>query len=168
MHKIRSPVQTTSAIENLKRMELDKMAQQIREIMSTDIVSVSPEQSIQEAASLMKQNDVGSLPVVENGQVIGIITDRDIALRSTSEGKETTIPVRECMTENPTVASPSMDVHEAARIMAEKQIRRLPVVENGQLIGMVAIGDLATEEIYQNEAGEALSQISENTDHTNA
>lgn len=143
------------------------MSQNLSEIMSKDVVFVSPNQSIQEAASLMKQHDVGSIPVVENGRVVGIVTDRDIALRSTSAGKETTIPVRECMTENPTVASPDTDVHEAARIMAEKQIRRLPVVENGQLVGMVAIGDLATEQIYQNEAGEALSSISENIDHMN-
>ncbi len=143
-------------------MECVSMSQHLNEIMSRDVISVSPEQSIQEAASLMKQHDIGSIPVVENGQILGIITDRDIALRSTSAGKETTIPVRECMTSNPTVAEPTMDVHEAARIMSEQQIRRLPVVENGQLVGMVAIGDLATEQIYQNEAGEALSGISEN------
>src|SRR5690625_4703204 len=99
------------------------MAQSLRELMSTSVVSVSPEQSIQEAASMMKQHNIGSVPVVENGSLLGIITDRDIALRSTAQGVETTVPVRECMTINPTVASSDMHAHDAARLMSEHQIR---------------------------------------------
>ncbi|WP_319003504.1 CBS domain-containing protein [Bacillus shivajii] len=134
--------------------------QAIRNLMSQHVVSVSPQQSVQEAAALMEQNDVGAIPVVENGQVRGIITDRDITLRATAHGMQGNAPVSECMSDHLTVADANIDAHEAAEIMAQHQVRRLPVVENGQIVGMLSIGDLATENIYQNEAGEALSNIS--------
>lgn len=136
------------------------MPQHLNELMSKDVITVSPQQSIQEAAALMKEHGFGSIPVVENGQLRGIITDRDITMRSTAEGNSANVPVQECMSTNLTVASSSMDAHEAAQMMADHQIRRLPVVDNGQLVGMIAIGDLAVEQVYQNEAGEALSDIS--------
>ncbi|WP_078593094.1 CBS domain-containing protein [Evansella clarkii] len=136
------------------------MSQMIRDLMSTNVVSVSPQQSIQEAAALMDQNDIGAIPVVENGQVRGILTDRDITLRATARGLAAHSPVSQCMSEGLKVADANMDIHEAARIMGENQIRRLPVVENGQLVGMLAIGDLARQNIYQDEAEEALSNIS--------
>ncbi|MEC2071878.1 CBS domain-containing protein [Alkalihalophilus marmarensis] len=143
------------------------MPQNLKNLMSTQVFSVTPEQSIQEAAALMKEHNVGSIPVVENGQVAGMITDRDITLRSTAEGTSTHIPVRECMTSNLTVGTSTMDVHEAAALMAQHQIRRLPVVDNGQLVGMVALGDLAVENTLQNEAEEALSDISQSNDIQN-
>lgn len=143
------------------------MSQSIRNVMSNNVVSVSPQQSIQEAAALMEQHDCGVIPVVENGQVTGIITDRDIALRATGHGLDANVAVSECMSRNVACADVNMDIHEAANMMAENQIRRLPVVENNQLVGMLSIGDLATENIYQNEAGEALSQISEHTHKEN-
>lgn len=136
------------------------MTQTLRNLMSTNVVSVSTTQSIQEAAELMHRHNIGSLPVVENGQVRGMITDRDITIRSTAQGLSPQTPVSECMSSNVTQGNPDMDVHEAANVMAQHQIRRLPIVENNQLVGMVALGDLATTDIYQNEAGEALSNIS--------
>ncbi|WP_096186428.1 CBS domain-containing protein [Evansella halocellulosilytica] len=136
------------------------MNQTIRNLMSNHVVSVSPQQSVQEAAALMEQHDCGAVPVVENGQVRGIITDRDITLRATAHGLQANSPVSECMSSNLTVADVNMDIHEAANMMAQQQIRRLPVVENNQLVGMLSIGDLATQNIYQNEAGQALSNIS--------
>jgi len=93
---------------------------------------------------------------------VGILTDRDIALRSTSKGLDpNNTKVDSVMSKDIITGSPQMDVHEAANIMKNKQIRRLPVVDNNQLTGMVSIGDLATTDIYQNEAGEALTGISE-------
>ncbi|WP_059103688.1 CBS domain-containing protein [Shouchella shacheensis] len=136
------------------------MPQNLSDLMSTNVFSVTPDQSIQEAATLMKEHDVGSIPVVENGQLTGIITDRDITLRSTAAGSSSDVPVSECMSSHITSATSSMDVHEAAALMAEHQIHRLPVVDNGQLVGMLAIGDLATQDIYENEAGQALHDIS--------
>ena len=135
------------------------MNQSIRDLMSEDVVTVSPEQSIEEAAQLMEQHDIGAIPVVSNGEVQGIITDRDITLRATADGNRNA-SVSECMTSHVTMVEANMDVHEAARLMADQQIRRLPVVENGQLVGMLSIGDLAREDIFDDEAEEALSDIS--------
>ena len=136
------------------------MHQSVREIMTANVVSVSSHQSIQEAAQLMKQHNIGVIPVVDHGQLKGIITDRDITIRSTAGGSAPHIPVSQCMTTNVTVAHPEMDVHQVADLMAQYQIRRIPVTENSQVVGMVALGDLAEEQIYQNEAGQALSSIS--------
>ncbi|MCK0473115.1 CBS domain-containing protein [Halalkalibacter sp. APA_J-10(15)] len=133
----------------------------ISECMSTNIVTINPDQTIQEAADLMKQYDIGSIPVVEADQLIGIVTDRDITLRSTASGADAHVPVKDCMTTNITVASPNTDIHEAANLMSEHQIRRLPIVENNQLVGMVSIGDLALDHQLVNEAGQTLSSISE-------
>lgn len=138
------------------------MAQKLKDIMTQNIATVSPQQSIQEASRLMSQHNVGSIPVVENGRCVGIVTDRDIALRAVSQGQSpSSTTVQSVMTTDVVTGSPEMDVHEAANLMAERQIRRLPVLENGSVTGIVALGDLATQNIYQNEAGEALSQISE-------
>ncbi|MGP4072660.1 CBS domain-containing protein [Piscibacillus sp. B03] len=136
------------------------MENAIKNLMSTNVVSVTPQQSLKEAAELMVQNDIGAIPVVENGAVRGIITDRDITTRATAMGKDGNCTVGECMSDHLTTADASMDVHQAAQLMAEKQIRRLPVTENGQLAGMLSLGDLATQNIFQNEAGQALSNIS--------
>ncbi|MEG6520367.1 CBS domain-containing protein [Desulfotomaculum sp. 1211_IL3151] len=138
------------------------MAQKLKDMMTQNIATVSPQQSIQEASQLMSQHNVGSIPVVENGRCVGIVTDRDIALRAVSQGQSpSSTTVQSVMTAEVVTGSPEMDVHEAANLMAQRQIRRLPVVDNGSVTGIVALGDLATQNIYQNEAGQALSQISE-------
>lgn len=135
--------------------------QSLSNFMSQDVVSVSPNQSLQEAASLMSKFNIGSLPVVENGKLKGIITDRDITLRSTAKGLDGQTPVSQCMsTQNLAQGNSKMDAHEAADMMSQRQIRRLPVVDNDQVVGMVALGDFATQNIYENEAGQALSGIS--------
>lgn len=137
------------------------MAQRLSELMSQNVVSISPDQSLQEAASLMNQYNIGALPVVENGKLCGVITDRDITLRSTAQGRDGQTPVSECMSTTDLVSGRSdMDPHEAAQLMAQRQIRRLPVVDNDQVVGMVALGDLAAQNVYANEAGQALSGIS--------
>lgn len=137
--------------------------QQIRNVMTSDVVTIKDTQSVQEAAALMSQHNIGSVPVVNNqGEMIGIITDRDITLRTTAQGEGTQTPVSEVMTAQQVVkATPDMDVQQAAQMMAEQQIRRLPVVENGKVVGMVSLGDLAVEEMSDAAAGEALSNISE-------
>ncbi|TFB22776.1 CBS domain-containing protein [Filobacillus milosensis] len=136
------------------------MENAIKNLMSKNVVSVTSQQSLKEAAELMVQNDIGAIPVVENGALRGIITDRDITTRATAMGKDGNCTVGECMSSQLTSADASMDVHQAAQLMAEKQIRRLPVTENGQLAGMLSLGDLATQNIFQNEAGQALTNIS--------
>ncbi|MGM7683611.1 CBS domain-containing protein [Cytobacillus sp. Hm23] len=133
----------------------------LRNIMTENVATVSSNQTIQEAAEIMKQNNVGSIPVVDNGQICGIITDRDITLRSTAEGLNNSTSVSQVMSKNLVSGTPEMTVEEAADVMAQNQIRRLPVVENNKLCGIVALGDLATNESFDNEAEEALSSISE-------
>lgn len=143
-------------------MEVHDMARNLNEIMTSDVVTIKESQTVQEAAALMSEYNIGSLPVINNnGEIVGIITDRDITLRTTAQGEHPQTLVSEVMTAQQIVSgTPNMDVHEAADLMAKHQIRRLPVVENGQIVGMVALGDLATENIYANEAGEALQSIS--------
>jgi CBS domain-containing protein len=142
---------------------VENMPNSIRSLMSHSVISVQPNQTVQEAAQLMSQHNIGAIPVVENGQVKGIITDRDITLRSTAQGLDANAPVSACMSTNVIQGSPDMDVHEASQLMAQHQVRRLPIVENNQLVGFVSLGDLAVQDQYQNEAGEALSNISSNS-----
>jgi len=134
--------------------------QTVEELMTSSIISVSPNQSIEEAARLMQDYNIGAIPVVENNQVVGMVTDRDITIRSTADGGDEEQPVSEIMTNEVISVTPETQVEEAARIMAEKQIRRLPVVENNQIIGMISLGDIATDQQFDSKAGEALSQIS--------
>lgn len=132
----------------------------IQECMTTNVATVSSTQSIKEAAALMSQNNVGSIPVVDNGQLRGIITDRDITLRSTAEGLNSNTPVSQVMSTNLVSGNTNMSAAEAAKVMAQHQIRRLPIVENNQLVGIVALGDLATNQMSDEAAGHALTNIS--------
>jgi len=129
--------------------------------MTTNVATVSPNQTIQEAAQLMSQYNVGAVPVVENGRVRGIVTDRDITLRSTAQGLNAQTPVSEVMSTNLVTGRPNMTVQEAASLMSQNQIRRLPIVENNELRGIVALGDIATNNAYDQQAEQALSNISE-------
>lgn len=130
-------------------------------IMTTNVISVWRNTSLQEAASLMKEHNIGSIPVCDGGRVVGIVTDRDIVLRGVADGAQTSrTTCGEVMSKEVVTGTVSMDVHEAARIMADNQIRRLPIVDNGRLVGVVALGDLAVESKLVNEAGDALNDIS--------
>lgn len=134
----------------------------VKDVMTRDIACVNPNDNVERAAQLMNEYNVGSVPVCENGKVIGIVTDRDITLRSVAKGYESwSQTVREIMSSNPVCGYPEQDVHEVARIMSERQIRRLPIVENGRLVGMVSLGDLAVEPTLKDNAEEALKSISE-------
>lgn len=132
----------------------------VKDLMSTSIVSVKPETSIEQVARQMRQADVGAIPVCDDrDQVLGIITDRDIVVRALSTGNNQKT-AKEIMTRNPILASPNMNVHEAALLMAKNQIRRLPVVDNNRMTGVMSMADLARKSIYVDEAGDALSAIS--------
>lgn len=131
--------------------------------MSHDIVSLNSDDSIERAAQLMKQHDIGSIPVCSNNQVVGIVTDRDIALRNVASGQDTQQKVGDVMSSNPVVGRPDMNVQDAARLMSEKQIRRLPIVENNSIIGMVSLGDISLEPSQQKNAENALKNISKDT-----
>lgn len=133
----------------------------VKEIMSKDPACVCSSDSIETAAKLMKQHDIGSLPVCEKDKLIGIVTDRDITLRCVAAGNDSTQQkVCDIMTSEPTVGSPEMNVKEVAKIMSEKQIRRLPIVEDNSLVGIVALGDISLEPALQDKAEDALTNIS--------
>jgi CBS domain-containing protein len=135
--------------------------QKISEVMTRRVHVISPEATIQEAAQEMRGGDFGMLPVGENDRMIGSISDRDIVVRAIAEGKETSTRVRDVMTEGIVWAYEDDSVEEAARLMSEHQVRRLPVV-NGEkrLVGIVALGDFAVESRDIRPAAEALTEIS--------
>ncbi len=138
----------------------------LKEIMTTNVETVTLQDNVYEAATIMKNSNVGSVPVVdEHKHVIGVVTDRDIVIRGIAEKRSGSFAINDVMTKNVVSGKPDMTVDDAAKLMAEHQIRRLPVVENNQLVGIVALGDLAVRNIHVNEAGEALSQISEQTNY---
>ena len=132
----------------------------IKDIMSRQVASLNADDSVERAAQLMKDYNVGSIPICTQNSIIGIVTDRDIALRAVAKGEDGSQQVKDVMTANPVVGTPDMDVHEAVRIMSEKQIRRLPIVENNILVGMVALGDISVEPKLQDNAEIALKNIS--------
>ena len=138
----------------------------VRDVMTSSVDWVTPETSVVEVAQLMKKDDVGSIPICKENRLVGIITDRDIVLKVVAAGKNTNnISAKEIMSTDVISVSADQDVHEAADLMSEYQIRRLPVVEKSNLVGIVAIGDLAIEKIHINEAGDALSDISQGAHH---
>jgi CBS domain-containing protein len=116
----------------------------IREAMTSSPTTVEPGTSAREAAQLMQSKDVGSLPVVEGDRLVGMITDRDLALRLVGEGKSIDTPVGELASKDVVTIDPQQEVEEAARLMAEHQLRRLPVCEeDGRLVGILAQADVA-------------------------
>jgi CBS domain-containing protein len=133
----------------------------IREVMTPNPRSVSPNDSIQNAACIMRDEDAGAVPVVDNGRAIGIVTDRDIVVRVVAQGGQLSGPVRDIVTSSLVSVTPDMSTREAAELMSEHQIRRLPVVENDRLVGIVSIGDLAVKEGKDGRIGDTLQHISE-------
>lgn len=133
----------------------------VKDIMTTDVATVTLKDNVYEIAVLMAKNDIGFVPVVEGKKLIGVVTDRDLVIRGYAEKNEGSAKVEKVMSDSVTTITPDTSIDEAAKLMAKNQIRRLPVVENGNLVGVVAIGDLAVRDKFEDEAGDALSKISE-------
>ncbi len=135
----------------------------LREIMTQSPISIHPEESVAVAARTLTHYNIGALPVCSGGRLCGLVTDRDLVTRCLAGGgtPERT-PVRQVMTADVVSASPDMDSSAAAHLMGRLQIRRLPVVENGVLCGVVSLGDLARREESSIDAGDALGDISSN------
>lgn len=135
--------------------------QKLKDLMSRDVKVISPDMSIRDAAIQMRDGDFGMLPVGENDRMIGTITDRDIAVRAVAEGKDNGTKVRDVMTEGIAWVFEDESVEDAAKMMSQRQVRRLPVVDrNKRLVGIVALGDFAVESSEIRPAAEALSEIS--------
>jgi len=134
----------------------------LREIMTKDVATVTLKDNVYEVACKMRDWNVGVIPVVdEKNDVIGVITDRDIVIRGIAEKRGGSAPIEQVMTRDIVLGKPEMTVDEAAKIMAKHQIRRLPVVENGKLVGIVALADMAVRQAHHDEASEALYEISQ-------
>lgn len=133
---------------------------QVKDLMTTGISCVRPEASLIQAAKQMKQENIGSIPVCnDKGEVLGIVTDRDIVIRALSEDSQKNT-VAEIMTTAIISATPNMNTHEAALLLSKYQIRRLPVVSSGKLVGMLSIADIARKTLFIDEAGDILSAVS--------
>jgi CBS domain-containing protein len=133
----------------------------IRDVMTPNPRTVSPDDTIQAAARIMQSEDTGAVPVVNNGRVLAVVTDRDIVVRVVAEGASLSSPVGNIASKDVICASPEMSTREASQLMSEHQIRRLPVVENDQLVGIVSIGDIAVKEGKDSRTGDTLQSISE-------
>ena len=132
----------------------------IRDIMTPNPRTVSPDDSIESAARIMRDEDTGAVPVVQDGRPVGMLTDRDIVIRVVAEGGRAQ-SVREVVSGRVISVSPDATTREATDLMSEHQIRRLPVVENERLIGIVSLGDLAVKEAKDRRVGDTLQSISE-------
>jgi CBS domain-containing protein len=132
----------------------------VRDVMTSDVQTVQPDQRVQEAASFMLSADAGSIPVTEGERLIGMITDRDIAVRGVAKGMGPDTPVRDLMTNDVVCVREDEDCSAVASRMSEAQVRRLPVVdEQERLCGIVSLGDLARESDSEG-AHEALEGVS--------
>ena len=133
----------------------------IRDVMTPNPRTVSPNDTVRAAAQIMQEADTGAVPVVDDGQVLAVVTDRDIVVRVVAEGGSFSSPVGDIATKSVICVTPEMSTSEASDLMSEHQIRRLPVVENDRLVGIVSIGDLAVKEGKDSRWGDTLQSISE-------
>lgn len=132
-----------------------------RDIMTSNVRTASPDTSLKDVSMMMREGDVGSVPVVEAGRLVGIVTDRDIVVRAIAEGKDASARVAEAMTTEIFSVRPDDFAFEAIRLMGDKQVRRIPVVgDSGELSGIIAMADIALEMEDEREIAETLEEIS--------
>ena len=132
-----------------------------REIMTSAVTTAASGTPLRAVAELMREGDMGAVPIVDGGKLVGIVTDRDIVVRSVAEGKDASTPVAESMTSEIFSVRPDDFVFEAIRLMGDKQVRRIPVVtDSGELAGIISMADIALEIEDQREIAEALEEIS--------
>jgi CBS domain-containing protein len=132
----------------------------VSDVMTTDVETVRPDQLARDAARFMLQADTGSIPVTDGDRLVGMITDRDIAVRGVALGYGPDTPVSELMTSGVISAHAEEHIEDAARKMGDAQVRRLPVIDNEQrLVGIVSLGDLARE-TDEDTAAQALEGVS--------
>jgi CBS domain-containing protein len=139
------------------------MAKSVRDVMTLGVRTVEPSQSLAEAAEIMKGEDVGSVPVVEDGRLVGIVTDRDIVIRAVAERRDPqAVRVDEIASRDVVTVEAEQDLDDALALMARHQVRRLPVVEKERLVGMLAQADVALE-AKEKKVGETVEEISKPT-----
>ncbi|MBK9153456.1 MAG: CBS domain-containing protein [Chloracidobacterium sp.] len=132
-----------------------------RDIMTSSVTTAARDNTLRDVAAMMREGDMGSVPVVEEGKLVGIVTDRDIVVRAVAEGKGPETSVAEAMTTDIFSVKPDDFAFEAVRLMGDKQVRRIPVVdEDGKLAGIIAMADVALEMEDEREIAETLEEIS--------
>ena len=133
----------------------------VADVMTAYPETLDPDSSIQKAARLMRDHDYGVIPVVDGlGSLIGIVTDRDIVVNAVAEGKGSEATLRECMTPQPDTVPKDLPIDKALHVMNTRQIRRIPVVEAGRLIGMVSLSDIAGSSATEAEKVKTLESVS--------
>jgi CBS domain-containing protein len=141
------------------------MVQSIQDIMTTEVMTVGINEDICTVAEMMKDNNVGVIPVVdEQNYCIGLVTDRDIVIRGLADRKSASLRVKDVLSNKIISIKPDTDIKEVADLMAKEQIRRLPVLKDGKLVGIVSMADLATQKSTKDEAGHAIAGVSKSTD----
>ena len=136
------------------------MGKNIRDLMTGNPRTVTQDATVAEAARIMRDEDTGIVPIVEGSQLVGVITDRDIAIRAVAEGKDSNTTVRDVASKDIVTVDPDQDLDEALRLMAQHQVRRIPVVEeDGKLVGIVSQADVARQS-DDARTGDVVEQIS--------
>jgi CBS domain-containing protein len=134
----------------------------LKDVMTDEVVYLQPKDTLRRAAEEMKRLNVGVIPICDDSRrLLGVITDRDIVVRAVAAGHNGDKPLEGLFTPDPVTGLRSWSVAEAAQIMSLQQIRRLPIVENGKLVGIVSLGDIAVEHGDEQVTGEALAEISQ-------
>ncbi|PKM95546.1 MAG: CBS domain-containing protein [Firmicutes bacterium HGW-Firmicutes-1] len=133
-----------------------------QEIMTTEVVSVDKKTSIRDAAMKMAESDVGSVVVNDNKSLVGIITDRDIAIRGVAENSDlNNVTCGDVMSKNVVTATSNTDMEKVIDLMSEHQIKRIPIVDNNNVVGMVSLRDISQTIEWDDEAGEVLNDITD-------
>jgi CBS domain-containing protein len=138
------------------------MAILVRHAMTESPTTISPQMNAFDAAGLMKSQDIGVLPVVEDTKLVGLVTDRDLVLRVLAERKNPIeVKVGDICTSTPVTVTPDMKLSEARELMEQHKVRRLPVMKGEELVGVLSLGDVAWADASTREVGEALQAVSE-------
>ena len=133
----------------------------VADVMTTFPETLDPDATVQKAAKLMRDHDYGVIPVVDGlGSLVGIVTDRDIVVKAVADGRGSEATLRECMTPNPDTVPKDLPIDKALHVMNTRQIRRVPVVESGRLIGMVSLSDIAKAPVAEAEKLKTLESVS--------
>ena len=143
------------------------MAMLVRHAMTEAPQTCRPDMTAEDAAGLMRQLDVGVLPVTDGDELVGLVTDRDLVVRVLAERKEpANVKLGEIATRSPVTVTPDTDLSEARDLMAEHRVRRLPVVKGSELVGILSLGDVAVATASERQVGETLERISESPSTT--
>ena len=143
------------------------MAMLVRHAMTESPKTAKPDMTAADAAALMKQFDVGAIPVADGGSLVGLVTDRDLVIRVMANRQDPqTVRLSEILTKSPATVTPDTQLSEARDLMAQHKVRRLPVVKGDDLVGILSLGDVALASASERVVGETLEHISESASTT--